>query len=140
MILGFTGSKRGPMAAQSSTVFKLFSSLPLHILHHGDCVGSDAVAHEIAKRVDAFIVIHPPIDSSQRAWCKGADKLFSPEPYLIRNREIIKAGIDGLIATPIQYTEVLRSGTWATIRYARKLRRHIWIVLPDGTIKEEYSG
>ena len=34
----------------------------------------------------------------------------------------------------MQSIEQLRSGTWATVRHARKLKRPIVIINPDGTL------
>jgi hypothetical protein len=132
MILGFTGAKSRMTPAQVATVRRLFAELKLHVLHHGDCIGSDEQAHQEAKDLDAWVVIHPPENDTFRAFCKG-DEIRPPAPYLKRNLDIAKAR-DGLIATPRTATEVLRSGTWATVRYARALNRPLWIVLPDGSV------
>ena len=51
--------------------------------------------------------------------------------YLVRNHDIVDV-CDVLVATPGQKEEQIRSGTWATIRYARKIRKQIIIVYPDG--------
>ena len=42
-----------------------------------------------------------------------------------------------LIACPASADEELRSGTWATIRYARRKLKRIYLILPDGTVQEE---
>jgi hypothetical protein len=136
---GFTGTQKGMTQRQRETVRYLFSELQLTTLHHGDCIGADAQAHEIAKRMRAWIEVHPPSDDVKRAFCKG-HKEHPPRLHLVRDRDIVKAGVDGLIATPRQHHEILRSGTWATIRYARKQGRHTWIVHPDGTWVEENYG
>ena len=44
---------------------------------------------------------------------------------------------DFLIGTPKGFCEELRSGTWSTIRYARKKGMEITIVYPDGSVKIE---
>jgi hypothetical protein len=137
MIIGFTGTSHGMTVAQFETVRDLLKGFYPLTIHHGDCIGADAQVHSIALALDTSIQIHPPLDSSKRAMCSGANIMHFARPYLERNREIVKAGIQGLIATPFQDHEILRSGTWATVRYARKLKRHIWIVWPDGSIKEE---
>jgi len=137
MILGFTGTSRGMTQEQSMKILYLFNNLQLLALHHGDCIGADAQAHEIAKQVHARIVIHPPMNTKSRAFCQGADEVYIPKPYLVRNLVIARLGTDGLIATPSSESEIVRSGTWSTIRYARKMKRHIWIVFPDGTVREE---
>ena len=53
-------------------------------------------------------------------------------PPLVRNHKIVGA-VHLLIATPKTDKEELRSGTWATIRYAKKVRLSTCIVYPDGT-------
>jgi hypothetical protein len=53
---------------------------------------------------------------------------------LERNTEIVKA-CDVLIATPKEQDEVLRSGTWATIRRARKYDKKLAVIFPDGMCK-----
>lgn len=42
-----------------------------------------------------------------------------------------------MIATPSSKEEELRSGTWSTVRYARKLRRPVTLIYPDGSVVEE---
>ncbi len=124
---------------QRDTVAYLFRELELTELHHGDCVGADAQAHKIAKSTLARIVVHPPLSSSRlRSFCAG-DESRKPCAFLVRNSHIVKEGIDGLIAAPRESTEQLRSGTWSTIRKARRLGRRIFIVNPDGTFKAEPS-
>lgn len=55
-----------------------------------------------------------------------------PGPYLWRNHQIVDA-TSALIAAPFGFEEELRSGTWATVRYARKLGRPVRFFWPDGT-------
>lgn len=107
-------------------------------LHHGDCVGADAHMHEFARLFDMKIVVHPPNRNSLRAFCllKDGDKIMSSKPYLIRNRDIVDQ-TQVLIAAPRTMTELLRSGTWSTVRYARRLKRLIIVVWPDGTVTTE---
>lgn len=101
--------------------------------HHGDCVGADAEAHDIAYLLQYFfIVLHPPINESKRAF-KHADLTLKAFPYLDRNKHIVR-DTNRLIATPAQKEEQLRSGTWSTIRYARKAGKPVTIIYPDGTI------
>lgn len=101
--------------------------------HHGDCIGSDADAHEIACFLEWDIVIHPPEAEQLRAWCAPAKHICDPLPYLDRNKEIVRQ-TDCLIAAPREREEQLRSGTWSTIRFARMLRKRYMIIYPDGGI------
>lgn len=135
MIVGFTGTQHGMSRPQAAT---LAAGLRLLFtagdeFHHGDCVGADAEAHAIAAGIGFRIVVHPPTNPSKRAWCEGV--IRPAKPYLVRNHDIVDE-TDVLIATPRELTEELRSGTWATIRYARKLMRKLCVVGPDGKVIE----
>jgi len=137
MILGFTGSSQAVTQEQISALKHLYETLPVTELHHGDCIHADAAAHRLACEFPIRIVIHPPNKDKSRAFCIGAHEVRLMKPYLKRNIEIVREGRDGLIALPSFASERLRSGTWSTVRYARKLKRHIWLVFPDGTVREE---
>jgi hypothetical protein len=80
--------------------------------------------------------LHIPDNDSKRAFCRGAAITHDPLPYLHRNRKIVDDCVLGLLATP-SGREVLRSGTWSTIRYARGLGRRITIFWPDGSVTKE---
>jgi hypothetical protein len=142
MRIGFTGTQRGMTGQQIKKVDSLLGELlPLEIhhgdfveVHHGDCVGADKQFHHLAKaHKGVCVVIHPPESNKKRAFCCG-DSIYPPKPYLERNHHLVSI-TDVLIATPAQYHEKLRSGTWATVRYARKKGKRCLIVLPDGRIK-----
>lgn len=134
--IGFTGTQDGMSEAQQATVTKLLTEYgevhPAFVFRHGDCIGSDAQAHDIARAAGAKIVLHPPLQAEKRAHCKGDDEK-APLDYLERNKEIVK-GSTVLIATPKKATEEKRSGTWATIRDARKRGIKVQLVQPDGVI------
>lgn len=134
MILGFTGTQRGMRPRQAKAVRHLLYSCK--VLHLGDCVGADAEAHGIAGETGVYRVSHPPTGSSFRAFLEYEESR-EPEPYLKRNVSIVLEGVDGLIAASGDWIEVLRSGTWTTVRRARELGRRIWIVRPDGSVREE---
>lgn len=88
-----------------------------HVLHHGDCVGVDARAHEIAREFGYDIIVHPPFSDTYRAFCFGPRVEVRPRrEYLDRNRDIANE-VEVLIAIPSSKTEEVRSGTWATCRY-----------------------
>lgn len=58
------------------------------------------------------------------------DIAMTEKPPLIRNRDIVNAG-ELLIATPKLDVEEQRSGTWAAIRYARKIGKPIILIYPS---------
>lgn len=119
MRIGFTGTQAGMSQKQLETLRELFSTTNVEEFHHGDCIGSDADAHDIAAAMSIRIFMHPPKQEKKRAW-KVGDYIYTPKEYLERNHDIVNA-VDYLIAAPKRNTEELRSGTWATIRYARKV-------------------
>jgi hypothetical protein len=98
--------------------------------HHGDCMGADSEAHEVAEAAFGAkkIWVHPPDDAKKRAF-RVSSHVARPRPYLERNRAIVDAS-DMVIAAPKSMTEELRSGTWATVRYARKTGKRVLILEP----------
>lgn len=142
IILGFTGTQRGMTPAQSRHVTELLRERKVGVLHLGDCVGADKEAHAIACSLGIQTIGHPPDDDSKRAFCTYFEE-WPPKPYLARNADIVLHSLHGLIACPKDELEPANKrgqGTWTTVGYARKAKRHLWIVLPDGTINEEWSG
>jgi len=118
--------------AQRHGLERLFEDLPIVEFHHGDCRGADEEAHDIAKAFALSIVVHPPEDPKARAFCVG-DEVRPPRPYLKRNADIVAAA-DVLIAAPASLHEVLRSGTWATVREARRRGKRVYIIGPEGEL------
>jgi hypothetical protein len=129
MIIGFTGTQIG----MSKRQLGLFEAFLLNVteFHHGMCIGADAEAHELVRRFSPLTIIHghPGLrDVGDRNRSKRAnvtvDVLHPEAPFLERNRTIVNLSTI-LIAAPSTDHEVLRSGTWATIRYAHKLKRNV---------------
>jgi len=129
-ILGFTGTRQG-MSAQQNISINLLTMGQYTEIHHGDCVGADEAMDLIAENNGIRRVIHPPLDSKLRAYCKG-DIILLPKEYLARNRAIVKA-CDTLIGCPAETSPQNRSGTWYTIRHAIKIGLQVIVVWPDGT-------
>jgi hypothetical protein len=131
---GFSGTRYGMTTRQKAAVrFIMFKRTGWW--HHGDCVGGDEETHHIARMFGLSIEVHPPIERKLRAFCRG-NVVHPPKKYRTRNQDIVNAS-SLLIAAPSQETEVLTSGTWATIRYARKIGKPRAIVLPDGSVTWE---
>lgn len=121
MRLGFTGTRNGMSYSQEELFELLMLRLEPTELHHGDCVGADAEAHQIFRDYypDERIVIHPPTSEKHRAFC-NQDKntvMRKKQPYLQRDNEIVHQ-CDLLIGCPRSLQYAKRSGTWYTIRYA----------------------
>lgn len=139
--IGFTGTQFGMTEHQIRAVKTLVERLQPIKWHHGDCIGADAQSHDIVREVATQtrrkieIAIHPPEDDRKRAFKKG-DELRSVAEYLERNRDIVDE-TSILIATPKSIREELRSGTWYTIRYARREKKGLIIVYPTGACEVE---
>lgn len=141
--IGFTGTRDGMTFRQYNAFCDLMYMLSCTAdeYHHGDSLGADDEFHSWILMYDnrpITIVIHPPNNSHKRAFCRFSGNLIVREekPYLDRNRDIV-AETDILVATPKEYVEVQRSGTWATIREARRQRKPVYIVYPDGEIVKQ---
>ena len=125
-VVGFTGTQEGMSYEQTNALRQAL--IGATELHHGDCIGADAQAHDIAREIGGIrIVIHPPTDPSRRAFKRG-DIIREPKPYLERNHDIVDESAS-LIAAPKSDVEELRSGTWATVRYARKMEKPVKMLL-----------
>lgn len=130
--IGFTGSQRGMTREQRLTFRRHLGRLPhIETFHHGDCIGADAQAHDVADERGIMTIAHPPTVATKRAF-KTASVTRKPRPYIERNRRIVDES-DEIIATPAEFEEQLRSGTWSTVRYARRTGKPVTIIFPDGS-------
>ncbi len=132
--IGFSGTQEGMTDAQKAALRKLLDG-GAGEFHHGDCVGADSEAHDIADECGYGIILHPPTNHSKRAWREVPKHMMRTEkPYLERNKDIVMESTS-LIAAPLDPIEQQRSGTWSTVRFARKIGKPVFLILPDGTIQ-----
>lgn len=139
--VGFTGTQHGMTDEQKQRISDLLYGLqsfgsihPATRFHHGDCIGADVEAARIARSWGYRIIVHPPEAERKRAFNAG-DEERTPLPYLERNHAIVHESRDMMLACPAGYDERIRgSGTWATIRFARKVNVPLIIVYPDGSM------
>ena len=142
--IGFTGTQVGMTGEQKLRFMDIFEKFkyPVIEFHHGDCIGADWEAHTLVCLYypEITIHIHPPNVVTKRAFAhlKHIPKnllVHKPADYLGRNHIIVNS-TDILIATPKDFSMVMRSGTWATIRYAGKNRKPVIRINPDGSISD----
>ncbi len=126
MIAGFTGTRYGMNAWQREQLKKYFQQMGITELHQGMCIGGDEEANTIARDLGLRTVGHPPIQNKLRSECI-VDQLHKPLPYMTRNHNIVDA-VKILFVGPYTNLEVLRSGTWATYRYAVQCGIHTVIL------------
>lgn len=147
MRVGFTGTREGMTGEQADAFSRRISCLlDFTEFHHGACVGADADAVDVLwemwhnSDMDArtWDVIAHPGDMPKClsvASLRQSNEAKGEKPPLARNRDIVDSS-DTLFACP-RGPEELRSGTWSTIRYARKAGKPVVIFWPDGTVTEE---
>lgn len=131
--IAFTGTQQGMTARQKSALAQFLRQAKRNYetieWHHGDCEGADAESHDIAEEIlgrDA-IWIHPCKFRSKRAF-KRSPHILPEDKALDRNVTMVRI-TDGLVAAPKERKEVLRSGTWMTIREARDRQKKPYFIL-----------
>lgn len=139
--VGVTGTQRGMTKDQAhqlrnvlTKIYRLYSPYGSVWLAHGDCIGVDSEAHEIAKELGYKIRVHPPSNVKKRAYVTDYDVMERPQIYSIRNHDIVRS-CDYLIVVPYQDRELVRSGTWATCRYARQRDTPHTIIFTNGKLE-----
>ena len=134
MRIAMTGTQKGMNAFQMSECWILLHLFRPKEVHHGGCVGADKNFHDIVRHLPGpslKVHCHPAWDKvgDQMADCYG-DKNYQSLPPLVRNQEMVMQGVDGLWAFPHQERMIVRSGTWATVRYALKADRRVFVITP----------
>lgn len=131
MITGFTGTQDG-MNQKQKDLTRVFLEMhaPAAVIH-GDCVGADKDFDDICAELVITRYCCPSDITAKRAFT-DAIPLQEPKPPLERNHDIVDRS-DELFACPKETHEVLRSGTWATIRYAQKMGKPVYIFYPYGS-------
>jgi hypothetical protein len=134
--LGVTATRKGLSPHQKDKFTEVAKELKPFEFHDGDCIGGDEQAHYVIQTEFelCYMIGHPPDNNSQRAFMRY-NRAHQPKGYLNRNHEIVDM-VDVMIAMPDSKKEKVRSGTWATVRYARKVGRTLIIIYPDGTVGE----
>lgn len=134
--VSFTGTKKGMTAPQLDQFKQLIQKLDIVRFSHGCCIGADRQAH-VAVR-DFFShgvrIEGRPCDILDKQDIPvDLDEIYPAKPPLKRNKHLVKA-CDVLIATP-KGDMIVRSGTWSTVRYAQKLKKHVYIIYPGGELE-----
>jgi hypothetical protein len=138
MKVGFTGTRAGLSMHQDEQFKRWMRANTPDEFHHGECSGADEQAVWEATRYSAVrVVAHPCHYAAMRGrTIVGLSAETHPaKPPLARNRDIVDA-CDVLLACP-DGPERLRSGTWSTVRFARRQGVRVVIFWPDGTTTEE---
>lgn len=139
----FTGTRKGMTGLQIAAVAKLLADHPeWPEAYHGDCNGADAQFDMLCIVMGVHRSIRPSNLPGTRAFCDDykdfvdAEALSEPMHPLERDHLLVDDG-DVLIAVPQHDMEEQRSGTWATVRYARRVGKPIYIVWTNGNVETE---
>lgn len=139
---GFTGTRDAITAPQRDRLMEFLSvQAPLGMvkMHYGDCpTGADHEMWRLCRATGIWVISHPSNLNPGRKVFFG-DEIRETKPPLDRNLDIVSES-DYLVATPKEYTENFRSGTWTTMRYARNHNRTVAVVYPDGRVDIEVPG
>jgi len=118
--IGFTGTRNGMDDHQKEVLTRLLDDFmdgdSVWEFHHGGCIGADLEAHHIADAAGFQTHVHL-CDIKSMQGIKEGDRVYQEKPPLERNQIIVKS-CEMLIVAPRTNTEEIRSGTWATYRYA----------------------
>ena len=145
LTIAFTGTRQGMTNDQKSSVFALLTDLMPDFTLHGCCRGADVDFNDLVLRhrtdLNPNVRIHGhPSESTYNSddqcsdLCEGMDYTAPMGKPLSRNALMVK-NAELVIGCPPNYENVLRSGTWSTIRKAKRKDKVI-IVFPDGTLEK----
>lgn len=139
--IGFTGTQRTMTLAQHTLLVTELETLRAggaDLMVNGCCEGSDRIAWRIWRDLGGRFCLRPG-DRGQFRWAcdvaRDEDMVHSPIGYMPRNDLIAEAPT--VVATPREESEIDRSGTWATVRRARRHGSALAIILPSGTVERE---
>lgn len=134
MIVGFTGTRNGMSPAQRERVMQVIQALRPAEVHHGCCVGADEEMH-LVMRWYAPMHGHPGPPGLRMRSREGFGRLYPEKDYGARNQDIVDA-CNVLVAAPAEMMEQPSGGTWQTVRRARRAKKRIVVVWPDGRDEE----
>lgn len=142
--IAVTATRQGLTLQQKHTLEKLLDILPRaetltqFQVYHGAALGGDQQVAEIFHRRRAELgvsrIVAFPSDIPTQVSIRSlmlSDEKKEPAPPLARNATMVRDAWL-VLAFPARATEEVRSGTWATIRNARRWGLYHMIVWPNG--------
>ena len=142
-IIGVTGTRQGMTREQREWFEARLQTDPKPgRLVHGAAKGVDTQCHHLVAVYHIPRTIWPSnhseslVDEYDEAMVILGDWTHEKKPPLERNKDIVDGSTE-MVAFPANQFEELRSGTWACVRYARKVHKPLTIVWPDGQVTKE---
>ncbi len=146
----FTGTQKGTTEPQHESLEAVLEGHDPEVTEgvHGLSVGADEEFHFLCRQFGIPLRGHPGDLPDKRASIPASEfaVLLPPEPNLARNHTMISYAVlssekSQLLVCPKRDYEELRSGTWATVRYARRAGLDILYIWPsDGTLEPRSPG
>lgn len=143
--LGFTGTREGMNEKQQEAFLKFIESFKdeIEFVSHGDCEGADLqfdiICHEFGLRRRLYPSTSKTRCFSERERPLNCFVMQDPKPPFERNGDIIEP-CNLLVACSRLQEEELRSGTWMTVRLARRKGLQTIIFWPDGSMQFDKQG
>lgn len=138
VIMAFTATRKGITVGQIASAREIAEAeMPTTFLH-GCAEGGDRQLHGVATPGRRELC---PSRKDQFKWAMDnkadgdsiRDIPVGKTPEIRRNREMVDRCCV-LVACPETETEVVRSGTWATVRYARSKGKRLAVISPNGDV------
>jgi hypothetical protein len=126
----FYGNKKGFERTPDKLLQQFFKENEIIEFHHGDSIGADSQAHQIylAVHPGKKVFLHPT--TKDRGFNKAENLVeYSEEPNPLKRNERIVRICDLLLVCPKSIQQEARSGTWATYRYAMKLKKKVLVLI-----------
>lgn len=134
--VGITGTREGCNEVQYvklQNLVHLLKKQGAESAHHGDCIGVDHEFAIFADNCDYVTHCYPPTNDKFRAF-HDSDWIYAEKDYMERDKDIVNVS-QLMLCVPKTEKEMMRgSGTWATIRYCRKVDKTHIIILPSGQV------
>jgi hypothetical protein len=130
-VVAFTGTREGLNADRRTAIAKFLKNAGnVRLAAHGMAKGADTDFDAICEKLCIKREGYPASEHSIRF--VKPQMVYPVKPPLERDWDIVKRG-QLLIAAPPTDKEVLRSGSWATMRYNAKLEKPLVHFLLDGS-------
>lgn len=145
MNIGFTGTRRGLTIKQIEAVMSILEANYIagaKEFHHGNCIGADEQAAQMAKEIGYATIAHPSNLSAKYQSAFRSSVILRPEPPLVRNQIILSIS-QYIICCPKNFImpESLRGqGTWWTIQESDRLMHPMVTIYPDGTASQKWHS
>jgi hypothetical protein len=146
--IGITGTRNPLTDAQRHTLGLMLMTIMhrvprMRAIHHGCATGADEYAHQITLTIPGSDIYgHPGYGANKRQPYlmpivpEQFTILYPAKTYRERNLDIVTYSrlLIACPAYPEQDARSARSGTWQTVRFARKVPIPVLLVIPNGGI------